>query len=58
MVVVEVGAGSFRRDHFDANMVNHRLHMDLIEELTQKVQVCLAAYQQMMKRYFNGKVKF
>ena len=35
MVPVEVGAGSFRRDHYDpeANEANHRLYLDMIEEV-------------------------
>ncbi|XP_074327263.1 uncharacterized protein LOC141665182 [Apium graveolens] len=34
MVPVKVGAGSFRRDNYDseANEVNHRLYLDMIEE--------------------------
>ena len=48
MVPVEVGAGSFRRDHYDAevNEVNHRLYLDMVEEVRTTSQTRLAAYQQ------------
>ncbi|XP_074363199.1 uncharacterized protein LOC141703637 [Apium graveolens] len=38
MVPVEVGAGSFRRDNYDseANEVNHRLYLDMIEETREE----------------------
>ena len=47
MVPVEVGTGSFRRDNHDPenNKVNHRLYLDLIEEVRDKAQLKLVAYQ-------------
>lgn len=59
IVPVEIGAGSFRRDNFDkeANQVNQRLHLDLLEEERVNSQVKLAAYQQRVARFYNNKVK-
>ena len=59
MVPVEVGAGSFRRDHYNAevNEVNHRLYLDMVEEVRTTSQTRLAAYQQRVARYYNGKVR-
>ena len=59
MVPVEVGAGSFRRDHYDpeANEANHRLYLDMIEEVRTNSQIRLASYQQRAARHYNGKVK-
>ena len=59
MVLVKVGAGSFRRDHFDpeANKANHRLYLDMIEEVKTYSQIWLASYQQMAARHYNGEVK-
>ncbi|XP_074336435.1 uncharacterized protein LOC141673581 [Apium graveolens] len=59
MVRVEVGSGSFRRDHYDpkANVVNHRLYLDMIEETREDSQARLAAYQQRTARHYNGRVK-
>lgn len=60
LIPIKVGVGSFHRDHFnkEANMVNHRLHMNLLEEVRQMAQLLLAAYQQRTEMYFNGKAKF
>ncbi|XP_063948111.1 uncharacterized protein LOC108203333 [Daucus carota subsp. sativus] len=59
MVPVEVGAGSFRRDHFqeEANAVNQRLHLDMLEEVRRESQVRLATYQQRTARFYNSRVK-
>ncbi|XP_017221317.1 uncharacterized protein LOC108198046 [Daucus carota subsp. sativus] len=59
MVPVEVRAGSFRRDHFqeEANEVNQRLHLDMLEEVRRESQVRLAAYQQRTARFYNSRVK-
>ena len=59
MVPVEVGSGSFRRDHYDpkANEVNHRLYLDMIEETREDSQARLAAYHQRTARHYNGRVK-
>ncbi|XP_074342869.1 uncharacterized protein LOC141680581 [Apium graveolens] len=59
MVPVEVGAGSFRRDNYDseANEVNHRLYLDMIEETREDAQIRVAAYQQRTARHYNSKVK-
>nr|XP_017245494.1 PREDICTED: uncharacterized protein LOC108217161 [Daucus carota subsp. sativus] len=59
MVPVEVGAGSFRRDHFqeEDNAVNQRLHLDMLEEVRRESQVRLAAYQQRTARFYNSRVK-
>lgn len=59
MVPVEVGAGSFRRDNYDAknNEVNHRIYLDLIEEVRDTAQLKLAAYQQRTHKYFDKKVR-
>ena len=59
MVPVEVGAGSFRRDNYDPenNEVNHRLYLDLIEEVRDTAQLKLAAYQQRTRKYFDKKVR-
>ncbi|XP_074353059.1 uncharacterized protein LOC141692229 [Apium graveolens] len=59
MVLVEVGSGSFRRDHHteeDAE-VNQRLYLDLLEEKRENSQLRLAAYQQRAARYYNKKLK-
>ncbi|XP_074326579.1 uncharacterized protein LOC141664521 [Apium graveolens] len=55
MVPVEVGAGSFRRDNYDseANEVNHRLYLDMIEETREEAQIRIAAYQQRTARHYN-----
>ncbi|XP_074351888.1 uncharacterized protein LOC141691041 [Apium graveolens] len=59
MVPVEVGAGSFRRDNYDseANKVNHRLYLDMIEETREEAQIRIAAYQQRTARHYNSKVR-
>ncbi|XP_074327404.1 uncharacterized protein LOC141665323 [Apium graveolens] len=59
MVPVEVGAGSFRRDNYDsqANEVNHRLYLDMIEETREEAQIRIAAYQQRTARHYNSKVR-
>ncbi|XP_074352598.1 uncharacterized protein LOC141691736 [Apium graveolens] len=59
MVPVEVGAGSFRRDNYDseANEVNHRLYLDMIEETREEAQIRIAAYQQRTARHYNNKVR-
>ncbi|XP_063948059.1 uncharacterized protein LOC135152159 [Daucus carota subsp. sativus] len=59
MVPVEVGAGSFRRDHFqeEDNVVNQRLHLDMLKEVRRESQVRLAAYQQRTARFYNSRVK-
>ncbi|XP_074374200.1 uncharacterized protein LOC141714585 [Apium graveolens] len=59
MVPVEVGAGSFRRDNYEleANEVNHRLYLDMIEETREDAQIRVAAYQQRTARHYNSKVK-
>ena len=59
MVLVEVGAGSIRRDHYDpqANEVNHYLYLDMIEETREDTQARLAAYHQRTARYYNRKVR-
>ena len=44
MVPVEVGAGSLRRDHYDTE-VNHRLHLNMVEEVRPTSQTRLTAYQ-------------
>ena len=51
--------GSFRRDGYEseANMVNHRLQLDLLEEIRTHSQERLVAYQQRTTRYYNSKVK-
>lgn len=47
MVHVELGEGSFRRDHYNPEMneVNHCLYLDMVEELRTTSQTKLAAYQ-------------
>ena len=59
MVLIEVGAGSFRRDYFEKvnNDANQRLYLDMIEEIRATSQIRLAAYQQGTARYYNSKVK-
>ncbi|XP_074327677.1 uncharacterized protein LOC141665588 [Apium graveolens] len=59
MVPVEVGAGSFRRGNYEseANEVNHRLYMDMIEETRENAQIRVAAYQQRTTRHYNSKVR-
>ncbi|XP_063936084.1 uncharacterized protein LOC135147163 [Daucus carota subsp. sativus] len=59
MVLVKVGAGSFCRDHYDPEMneANHRLYLDMIEEVRTNSQIRLASYQQRAVRHYNGKVK-
>ncbi|XP_074377581.1 uncharacterized protein LOC141719098 [Apium graveolens] len=59
IVYVEVGSGSFRRDHSveGASEVNQRLYLDLLEEARENSQLKLAAYQQRAARYYNKKVK-
>ncbi|XP_063947521.1 uncharacterized protein LOC135152038 [Daucus carota subsp. sativus] len=59
MVPVEVGAGSFRRDNYDTENieVNHRLYLDLIEEVRDTAQLKLDAYQQRTRKYFDKKVR-
>ncbi|XP_017250742.1 uncharacterized protein LOC108221371 [Daucus carota subsp. sativus] len=59
MVLIEVGAGSFRRDYFEKvdNDANQRLYLDMIEEIRATSQIRLATYQQRTARYYNSKVK-
>ncbi|XP_074374513.1 uncharacterized protein LOC141714916 [Apium graveolens] len=59
MVLVEVGARSFRRDNYDIeeNEVNHRLYMGMIEETREDAQIMIAAYQQRTTRHYNSKVR-
>ncbi|XP_074364141.1 uncharacterized protein LOC141704877 [Apium graveolens] len=59
MVPVEVGAGSFRRDNYDseANEVNHRLYLDMIEETQEDAQIRIATYQERASRHYNSKVR-
>ncbi|XP_074337528.1 uncharacterized protein LOC141674727 [Apium graveolens] len=59
MVPVEVGSGSFRRDNYDseANEVNHRPYLDMIEETREDAQIRVAAYQQRIARHYNSKVR-
>ena len=59
MVTIEIGAVSFRRDYFDKldNDANHRLYLDMIEEIRATSQIRLAACQQRTARYYNSKVK-
>lgn len=53
MVPVEIGAGSFLRDHYNKEKAefNQRLHLDLLEEVRINSQLKLAAYQQRVMRY-------
>ncbi|XP_074323791.1 uncharacterized protein LOC141688621 [Apium graveolens] len=59
MVPVEVRAGSIRRDNYDseANEVNHRFYLDMIEETREEAQIRIAAYQQRTTRHYNSKVR-
>ncbi|XP_017227902.2 uncharacterized protein LOC108203469 [Daucus carota subsp. sativus] len=59
MITVELGAGSFRRDNFnpEVNEVNHRLHLDMLEETKSGAQLRIASYQQRVARHYNTKVK-
>ncbi|XP_074359147.1 uncharacterized protein LOC141698354 [Apium graveolens] len=59
MVPVEVGARSFRKDNYDseANEVNHRLYLDMIEETREDAQIMIATYQQRAARHYNSKVR-
>ncbi|KAK1398908.1 hypothetical protein POM88_008771 [Heracleum sosnowskyi] len=59
MLPVEIGAGSFRRDNYDPgnNEVNHRLYLDLVEEVRATAQLKLATYQQRTRKYFDDKVR-
>ena len=59
MVPVEIGTGSFRRDNYDPenNELNHRLYLDMVEEVRADSQLKLAAYQQRTRKYFNRKVR-
>ncbi|XP_074326764.1 uncharacterized protein LOC141664709 [Apium graveolens] len=59
MVTVEIGAGSFRRENYDLNNneINHRLYLDLLEEVRENSQLKLAAYQQRTMKYFDKKVR-
>lgn len=59
MVPVEVGASSFRRDNYDAenNEVNHKLYLDLNEEVRDTAQLKIVAYQQRTSKYFEKKVR-
>ncbi|XP_074327395.1 uncharacterized protein LOC141665314 [Apium graveolens] len=59
MVPVEIGSGSFRRDNYNPtdNEVNHRLYLDLVEEVRATSQLKLAAYQQRTRKYFDKKVR-
>ncbi|XP_074377377.1 uncharacterized protein LOC141718903 [Apium graveolens] len=59
MVPFEVGAGSFRRDNYEseANEVNHRLDLDMIEETRDDAQIRIATYQQRTATQYNSKVR-
>ncbi|XP_074347063.1 uncharacterized protein LOC141685886 [Apium graveolens] len=59
MVPVEVGAGSFRRDNYDseANEVDHRLYLDMIDKTQEDAQIRIASYQQRTARQYNSKVR-
>ncbi|XP_074323138.1 uncharacterized protein LOC141660077 [Apium graveolens] len=59
MLLVEIGAGSFRREIYDPNnnKLNHRLYLYLLEELHENSQLKLAAYHQRTRMYFDKKVR-
>lgn len=59
MVPVELGAGSFRREHFDeeTNEINHRFHLDILKEGMNTSQIGLVIYQQRTARHYNEKVR-
>ncbi|XP_074337003.1 uncharacterized protein LOC141674181 [Apium graveolens] len=59
MVPVEVGEGYFRTDKYDsqANEVNHRIYLDMIEETWEDAQIRIAAYQPRKARHYNSKVR-
>ncbi|KAK1403386.1 hypothetical protein POM88_002991 [Heracleum sosnowskyi] len=59
MVPVEVGAGSFRIAHYDPenSEKNHRLYLDMIEEIRVDSQARLLAYHQRTARHYNHKVR-
>lgn len=59
MVRIEIGSGSFRRDHYDpqANEVNHLCYLDMVKETREDSPIRLAAYQQRATRHYNGWVK-
>ncbi|XP_074352008.1 uncharacterized protein LOC141691169 [Apium graveolens] len=59
MVPIEVGTRSFRRDNYDseANELNNRLYLNMIEETREDVQIRIAVYQQMTAWQYNSKVR-
>ncbi|XP_074377817.1 uncharacterized protein LOC141719343 [Apium graveolens] len=59
MVLVKVEARSFRRDNYEseANEINHRLYLNMIEETREDAQIRITAYQQRTARYYNSKVR-
>lgn len=55
IILVKVGSGSFRRDHYNPqeNKVNHRLYLDTVEETRQDSQASLEAYHQRVARHYK-----
>ena len=51
---VPLGETTFQEE---ANEVNQRLHLDMLEEVRKESKVRLAAYQQRTARFYNSRVK-
>ncbi|GAV60028.1 hypothetical protein CFOL_v3_03559, partial [Cephalotus follicularis] len=58
MILLEIGVQSPRAVHFseENNGEGLRNLLDLVEELRDKAAIKVAAYQQMVSRYYNKKV--
>lgn len=59
MVLVVVGFGLFRRDHYNtkANKVNHHLYLDMIEETRAYSKARLISYYQRTGMHYKGQTK-
>ncbi|XP_074322882.1 uncharacterized protein LOC141659855 [Apium graveolens] len=59
MVLVDIDAGSFRRDNYDPydNEINYHLYLDLVEEVRVNAHLKLVTYHQRTKKYFDKKVR-
>ena len=56
---MEIGRPAFRGENFneEANEVELRLNLDLLDEKKEHAQVCQAAYKHQVAKYFNMRVK-
>ncbi|XP_059658426.1 uncharacterized protein LOC132304712 [Cornus florida] len=59
VILVETKVATFKTKYFEPqqNGVELRLNLDLVEEKRKQAQVKVAAYQRMISKYYNARVK-